>query len=66
MAFVLYASTRWGLGFVCLRASIPGDANGICWYYLASKHQKGPIPSLLLVKKFASVLQYHPKFVMVL
>ena len=27
---------KGGLGFVCLRASIPGDANSICWYSLAS------------------------------
>ena len=29
-----------------------------CWYYLTSKHQKGPLPDLLLVKKFTIVLLY--------
>ena len=28
------------------------------WYYLTSKHQKGPLPDLLLVKKFTIVLLY--------
>ena len=42
------------MAFVCLRASVPSDANGICWYYLASKHQKGRILDLLLVNKFAN------------
>ena len=42
-----------------LRASIPGDANGIYLYYLASKQQKRPLLDLLMVKKIAIVLQYH-------
>ena len=39
--------------------SIPGDANGIYLHYLASKQQKRPLVDLLMVKKFAIVLQYH-------
>ena len=37
-----------------LRASIPGDANGIYLYYLASKQQKRPLLDLLMVKKICN------------
>ena len=52
--------------FLSIRASVSGDANDIRWYILASKYQKDPLPSLLIVKKFIIVLLYYPKFMMVL
>ena len=45
---------------------IPGLVYAIICYILASKHKKRSLPSLVIIKKFAIVLQYYPKFIMVL
>ena len=49
-----------------IRALTSGIANGICRGILASKHKTRTLPSLVLVKNFTIVLQYHLTFMTVL
>ena len=49
-----------------IRVFTSGIANGICREILASKHKTKALPSLVLVKNFTIVLQYHLTFMTVL
>ena len=49
-----------------LRASVSGFAYAIICYILALKHNNSPLLGLVIVKKFAIVLLYYPKLMMVL
>ena len=47
-------------------AFVLGLVNGICWGILALNPLKLVLLKLAILKKFAIVLQYYPKFVIVL
>ena len=49
-----------------IKAFTSGLTNGMCKGILASKNNRSPLPSLVLVKNFAIVLQYRLTYMTVL